>query len=207
MGKLNFFDVDDKYIKYLQKQEFNKRGFSRVPNVVYNNEQKFLCGIVLLISDFKYYVPVTSYNKKQSENILIIFPEDKYNQIKGSLRFNYMIPVPDNEISVRRIKDEEDPSRRIFLQKQLNFCNSNYTKILTRANRTYDKIIKKYSLNLNNNSCDFKLLEQKCLEYEQHILNADRKQTIDDNKGSVIDKLKNIKKERLPNNKNNDISF
>ena len=84
--KLLFYDVDPDYVTYLKNIEKNKRGFTRVPNVIYNNERKMVCGIVLEIAEYKYYVPISSYKKQQNNNILIKLNDDKYNQVKGSLR-------------------------------------------------------------------------------------------------------------------------
>ena len=123
--KLDFYDVDKNYIEFLQNAEFDARGYTCVPNMEYGNRnQKFLCGIVLKVGQFNYYVPVTSYKKQQSENILIKFEKDKKNPIKGSLRFNYMIPVPDEFIHVRKINAEPKLERRIFLAKQLRYIIS-----------------------------------------------------------------------------------
>ncbi|WFA07920.1 type III toxin-antitoxin system ToxN/AbiQ family toxin [Tissierella sp. Yu-01] len=171
MDKLSFYDVDKEYINYLKQEEIKRRGFTKVPNIEYKNEQKFLCGIVLSINNVDYYVPVTSYKKKKSENFLIIFDDDKFNKIKGSLRFNFMIPVPKVAITERIINDEENGIRRIFLQKQLDYINSNRQIILNRSKRTYLRIINNYNPELTKNSCDFKFLEEKCLEY-QTVLEA-----------------------------------
>ena len=167
MDKLNFYDVDNEYIQYLKNIEIKTRGFTCVPDIIYLNEKKFLCGVVLEINNFKYYVPVTSYKKKQSENVLIEFPKDKTDKIKGSLRFNFMFPVPDNMIKPRIIKSEIDEKRRIFLYEQLKFCNKNYDIIIRQAKRTYTIITKKLNLNLLKNSCDFKLLEEACIKWEK----------------------------------------
>ncbi len=166
--KLNFFDVDKDYIKYLQNAEFDSRGFTCVPNMEYGNrEQKFLCGIVLQINNFNYYVPVTSYKKKQLDNILIKFEDNPDNPIKGSLRFNYMIPVPDSCISVRIIKNEPSNTRRIFLNKQLRYIQSISDKIYKQAERTYRKVKENLYPEMKQYACDFDLLEEKCLEYER----------------------------------------
>ena len=165
MSKLNFYDVDKDYIAYLKRAETNVRGFTRVPDMEYEGKQKFLCGVVLEISDFKYYVPVTSYKKKQTDNILIIIEHHKYNKVKGSLRFNYMVPVSDKYISKRIIKNEKDVVRRTFLHDQLQFCIENEEKILNQARRTYNVVTKGLNKGLDNNSCMFKLLEEACNEY------------------------------------------
>lgn len=117
------------------------------------------------MNGFNYYVPVTSYKQKQSENILIVIENDKYNKIKGSLRFNYMFPVSDDYINVRIIKNEPDVKRRMFLNAQLQFCIDNIEKIHNQARRTYTIITKHLNESLLSNSCDFKLLEEACKNY------------------------------------------
>ncbi len=171
--KLDFYDVDKNYIHFLQNAEIAERGFTCVPNMEYgkNREQKFLCGIVLNINDLNYYVPVTSYKQKQSENILIVIGDDAYDQVKGSLRFNYMIPVPDSCIKLRKIKKEPNEARRIFLLKQLRYIQSISGRIEKKARRTYTKVTKGFDARLQQHACDFKFLEQKCVEYEK-ILSA-----------------------------------
>ena len=169
MNKLNFYDVDKGYIAYLKKAETDARGFTRVPDMEYNGEQKFLCGVVLEVNNFKYYVPVTSYKQKQSENILIVFEHDKYNKIKGSLRFNYMFPVSDEYISKRIIKNEQNIVRRMFLNEQLQFCIDNEQQIFNQARRTYNIVVKELKKGLLDNACMFKLLEEACLKYSPKI--------------------------------------
>ena len=56
--------------------------------------------------NFLNYVSVSSFDKKQEANILIRIPEDE-KEIKGALRFNYMIPVPEECIERLVIKDVE----------------------------------------------------------------------------------------------------
>lgn len=43
---LFFYDVDADYVKYLKATEKAKRGFTRVPDVEYENERKMVCGVV-----------------------------------------------------------------------------------------------------------------------------------------------------------------
>lgn len=166
MDKLKLYDVSKEYVAFLQAAEIEARGFTRVPNMEYpGREQKFLCGIVMEINGVQYYVAATSYKKQQSENILIVFPDDTYSPIKGSLRFNFMFPVPSEAVTMRIIDHEPKFSRRIFLAKQLEFFNASVDKIRQKATHTYNKVIHRYSPSLTEQSCDFKLLEAKCLEY------------------------------------------
>lgn len=170
MKKLSFYDVNIDYINFLKEEEIKHRGFTRIPNITYeNSRRKFLCGIVFTMNNFDYYVPLSSYKKQMSENFIIRFEDDEYNKIKGSLRFNFMIPVPKVSIVERIIKNEQNESRKLFLQKELDYINDNIDTIMNRAKRTYLRVINKYNDNLTKNSCDFKLLEQKCLEYEAYL--------------------------------------
>ena len=96
-----FYYVDDKYVKYLQNVEKSKRGFTTVPNVTYANKTKFLYGVVMTIHlsgeiQIPYFVPVTSYIKSKPDNIILKVKDNQTGILKsvGSLRFNYMIPVP-----------------------------------------------------------------------------------------------------------------
>ena len=169
MSKLSFFDVDKDYIDYLQREETRMRGFTRVPNVAYGGNKKFLCGIVLELDGLKYYVPVSSYKQKQSENLLIVLKQQKTNKVVGSLRFNYMIPVSDENVMERIIKNEPDPIRKRFLSEQLRFCNASADHITTLARRTYNNVVNNISEQLTNNSCMFKFLEKACVNYKKNL--------------------------------------
>jgi protein AbiQ len=82
-----------------------------------------VCGVVLEINNCKYYVPVSSYKTKQANNLLIRLDDDKFNPVKGSLRFNYMFPVADKYI-FKRDFTKEKPGRAEFLRRQWVYCNS-----------------------------------------------------------------------------------
>lgn len=162
-NNLNFFTVDPSYVAFLQAAEIDKRGFSRVPNMgyTYPHKQKFLCGIVLSIHDCNYFVPVSSFKQKRPDNFLIVA---KNGNIVSSLRFNYMFPIPDSVVSVRSISNEPDPAYRTLLAQELAFCIRNQDTIRQLALRTYNRVILGNDLGLVHNSCDFRLLEAKCLE-------------------------------------------
>ena len=81
-----------------------KRGITKVPNIRYADRNKFAFGAVLQVHGINYYVSVSSFDKKQEANILIRIPGDN-KEVKGSLRFNYMIPVPNECIERLVIKD------------------------------------------------------------------------------------------------------
>lgn len=164
--QLFFYDVDADYVKYLKKEETSKRGFTKVPNIEYENEKKMICGVVLEINSFKYYVPVSSYKIKQNNNILIVLEDDDFNKVKGSLRFNYMFPVPDELVKVRDFS-KENHQRAEFLRRQWVFCNSILDEIYDMAKKTYDDVVNNKDTILKNNACDFKILESALANYKK----------------------------------------
>ncbi len=158
--KLKFYEVDGEYIKYLKENADDK-----IPNIEYEKHKKFFCGIVLTINNFNYFAPVSSYNKKAHTVFLIIDKDKKTNELKpiSSLRFSFMFPCPIEYLNQKDFSKEDEKYRNL-LKKELDYCNSNIEKIKKLANMVY-----KLGLNERTrekfNICNFKKLEEKCLEY------------------------------------------
>ena len=51
--KLDFYEVNVDYVKYLKQFD------SRIPNVEYQNRNKFLCGTLFKINGLNYFAPVS----------------------------------------------------------------------------------------------------------------------------------------------------
>ena len=166
MGNLNFYTVDSAYVEYLKNAEIQKRGFTHVPNMVYGNnrKQKFLCGIVLQINGVNYYVPVSSFKQKRADNFLILADS---GDVVSSLRFNYMFPIPNGVVHERIIHSEPDIKYRALLSQELRYCIKNQDIIRKYAERTYKRVQLGKDLGLVQNSCDFALLEAKCLFWQK----------------------------------------
>lgn len=162
--KIDFYIVNSEYIDFLKQYEIEHRGFTCVPNIVYANRDKFVYGAVLEIDRKKYYVPVSSKTRGKEDDILI---KDKKNTVKGSLRFAYMIPVPNDCISNLVIDNISDENRKILISKELWFCRRNKDRIEKQAIKTYKRIVGKVNSGLVRNSCDFKLLEEAYIAYCQ----------------------------------------
>ncbi len=169
---MDFYRIDDKYIGFLQTYEKAYRGFSKVPNIHYSDRDKFSFGAVLKVNGMNYYVSVSSFDIQQEANILIRIPGDK-KEIKGSLRFNFMIPVPDECINRLVIKDIMDEQYRLLLNKEYRFCKNNESKILEKAIMIYDMVVHDKKPKLTENSCDFKLLEKAYEEYVSENIRKD----------------------------------
>ena len=123
---MDFYRIDESYNKFLQEYEKAKRGITKVPNIRYSDRNKFSFGAVLEVNGIKYYVSVSSFSRKQEANILIRVLGDE-REIKGSLRFNYMVPVPDECITRLIINDIEDEKYRLLvynLYSRINMTRS-----------------------------------------------------------------------------------
>jgi len=157
---LKFYEVDGEYIKYLREN-----GDQKIQNIEYEKHKKFFCGIVLTINNFNYFAPVSSYNKKVHTSFLIMDKDRETKKLKAisSLRFSFMFPCPIEYLSQKDFS-KEDEKYKILLRKELHYCNTNREKIKKMANEVY-----KLGVNEKNrqkfNICDFKKLEEKCLEY------------------------------------------
>jgi len=161
--QLDFYQVDAGYITYLLKFD------SRVPKVDYaaaGAYEKFLCGIVLNIHDHDYFAPISSFKTPQRTNIII---KDVNGKDVSSIRFSFMIPVPPDAISIKRIADEPSEKYRILLDMELRYCRRNANAIYSKARFVYDSVTAKKDPLMLKNCCDFKKLEAACAEYSQNV--------------------------------------
>lgn len=158
--KLKFYEVDREYIQYLRENGDNK-----IPNIDYKNHKKFFCGIVLTINNFNYFAPVSSYNKKNHTSFLIMDKSKNTNEPKAisSLRFSFMFPCPIEYLSQKDFSKEEEKYRNL-LRKELRYCNINRERIMKLANEVYKLGLREESRK-RFNICNFKKLEEKCIEY------------------------------------------
>lgn len=134
-----------------------------MPKLEYGKDrkQKFFCGIVLQINGTDYYVPVTSYKEQKADNFLI----HVNGRAVSSLRFNYMFPIPRDLVKIRPIDLEPDRKYRALLSRELLCCKKNQDTIRRLAQRTYKRVLEAKDQGLVYNSCDFLLLEEKCISY------------------------------------------
>ena len=166
---MDFYRINEAYNRFLQEYEKKKRGVTKVPNIRYTDRNKFAFGAVLQVNGMKYYVSVSSFDKKQEANILIRVPGDQ-KEVKGSLRLTYMVPVPDECIEKLVIKDVKDEKYRLLLNKEYKFCIENAERIQKKANKIYKMVKANNKQILTDNSCAFYILEEGCQEYIEKYL-------------------------------------
>jgi len=158
LGKLKFYDIDGDYINYLKTFDH------QVPNIYYSQYNKFFCGIVLQIDEFDYFAPVTSLRKQQRTNFLIY---DK-GRVISSIRFCFMIPAFDEVLSLCDFS-KQPRTYQDLVNAEIKYCNKNVDKIYKKAKEVY-KIGTNSKHPLYHTCCNFKLLEEKSLNYSSEIV-------------------------------------
>ena len=172
---MKLYAITNEYINYLRK--FDKR--------VYDNKEdkrtvmrKYL-GIVLKINQLNYYIPMSSPKKsdyKDNEIRKSVIPIirmvsheeiDDIPVLKGTLRISNMIPVPDSELMLYEPKNEKNKNYKILIEKELEFIGKNENVIKKYANILYKQKINNYDVSYIKNVVDFKLLEEKCIQYKK----------------------------------------
>lgn len=170
---MDFYFISPELINYLKEYETKERGFTKVPNIEYdeNHNPKFFIGTVLQIRNYKYFAPMSHYKFQKPNNVLINIQSDKKNPIKGSIRLNYMFPVKNEYLTKLKINNITDYKYKRLLMKELNFCNNNEELIEYTALNTYINVILKTDSDLINNSCSFSILEQAIDNLPPHNTN------------------------------------
>ena len=161
---IDFYEVSTDYISYLTKFD------SRVPRVDYSatgGHEKFLCGIVLSISVYNYFAPISSFTTQQRTNFIIKNEEDKPI---SSIRFSFMIPLPHGTFTIKKIQDEQSPAYRRLLNWELDYCNKNAKAIFRTAKYIYNSVVVKKDPLMIKNCCNFNALEVACTVYIKTIL-------------------------------------
>ena len=158
---LRLCTIKDEFIDYLRK----------IDSKVLSNKQgkRPYVGVVCIISDTKYYVPLMSPKPK---HITMSNTKD-FHKISGGLygaiNFNNMLPVIDEVIIELDPNKEPDEKYRLLLQNQ-------YLQLLQIKNVLEKKAKAVYSLFLKDDltenekrikarCCDFLLLEEKVKDY------------------------------------------
>ena len=169
-----FFVISDRYIDYLSKSN---------PHVMSNKagtrtyHRKYI-GILAELGGFKYFVPLSSpkdadYDEKgeiKHDSLIKMYMRSK-NVLYGTICFNYMIPVPENELKEFTVNDEGNLRYKILMQSELQYIRANREKIEKSAIRIY-KMRKSYNKEkfgenrMMEMTLDFSQLEALCKNWE-----------------------------------------
>lgn len=167
MDKLILVRLDENYCNYLRNYE------NKIP---YNYDSKKLrpfVGVLFKIRNMMYFAPLSSPKEKhlKMKEKLDFFKLDSGRL--GAINFNNMIPVTDKNIiyidlNAKNLTKQEIKYNKL-LQEQIFWLNRNCSKLYERSKKLYDKYIDgTLNLSIKMRCCDFKLLEEKCIEYNNH---------------------------------------
>ena len=176
MEEFKIYSVSDDYIAYLREHE---------PNVYSNKEdnrvhtRKYV-GIVIKMNGFNYYIPMSSPketdyqiagdNKVIKKSIVPIMRITEKNhgvkELKGTLRISHMIPVPESELSLYDLKNEEDLDYKALVSAEIIFIRKNANKIMANAELLYkQKINNDETAGYVKSALNYTELERLCGEY------------------------------------------
>lgn len=154
--KLYFYEVSPKYIEYLKQFEY------KIPNIIYDDREKFLAGVLFEINNLKYFAPVSSFNKQQRTNFLIKAGDYPV----GSIRLSFMFPVPDSAIRLKNFENETSDYKKL-VNLEYRYCNKYRYAIRKKAKDIYS--LQKSDSFYKMHCCNFPLLEAKCRDWEKVI--------------------------------------
>lgn len=161
MDKFIFYDINPDYLDYMRTVE------PKIPELSKTENEKPFCGIVLEINDMKYYAPISSTKKQQHTNFVI--KDRDGNRDLSSIRFCFMLPVPDDVLTPRDFNSMEKKYKDLLVKEYI-YCNlpENITTIRKIAKRVYNMCV--YQSDPNNKivqqCCDFKKLEEAYEKYK-----------------------------------------
>ena len=174
MKELKVCSISDEYIEFLREE---------YPNVYSNKEtrrthtRKYI-GVVMHISEYLYYIPMSSPKETDyqvageqrviKKSIIPIMRMVMKNakgekELKGTLRFSHMIPVPESEVEWYDVDKEEDEKYKDLVQNEIIYIRKHQEKIRKSAELIYkQKTDNIENVTYLNSVLDYKGLEKKC---------------------------------------------
>lgn len=157
--------VDKEYLKYLHEKDY------RV-SVKFNNRP--FAGIVTLVGDRKYIIPLTSQTteerKREGKNkrsaLITSFVTETSGKEISNLLYNNMIPVNEQVITALNINPEIDT----YESNEIRYLRKNWGSIQKKAGKVFEQRYDTQSYNYNfltKTCCDFKKLESALQNYKK----------------------------------------
>ena len=163
---MKVYRIKDEYISYLRSKE---------QQILKNkNGKRPYVGVILMINNFNYYVPLSSPKPKHKT----MKNSKDFHKIAGgtygAINFNKIIPVPNECIISFRFENEENKEYRSLLQNQYKVISTleeiikKKSEMIYKLFHTNDEDLTSADLKIKYRCCDFDLLEQMCKEYNLH---------------------------------------
>lgn len=163
---LTLVRIDSKYCDFLRKFD------SKVPYNYKSKELRPFIGVLFKVNDLEYFAPLTSPKPKHLKlKSKIDFLKIDGGKL-GAINFNNMLPVTKKNIV------EIDLDKKCFssseekyiklLKQQIYWLNRHSNLLYNRSKNLYTKYLNnKLDKKVILRCCNFKLLEEKCLEYNK----------------------------------------
>ena len=161
MGKLRFYEIDEKYIDFLS--HYSEHLFHNA-KIQQNYSRKYI-GILFEINGMKYFVPLSSFKPKHKRLCETI------NFIKignmAVLNLNNMFPVSSGVYSLKNPNTEQNCQYKTLLNNEIRIIKQKSEIIISNAKAVYEhKMTNDGKSKLSQRCNHFKLLEVKCREYK-----------------------------------------
>ena len=164
--KLRIVRVDSDYCDYLRKFD-NKVSYNK-----FEKELRPFIGILFQIDTCEYFAPLSSPKPKHKtmKNTVDFFKIK--NGDLGAVNFNNMIPVTESNYTLVDLNKEtltiSELKYQRLLKEQLNWLNQNYNNLKNKSFKLYELYNNgRLPKNVMERCCNFKLLEEKCVEYNK----------------------------------------
>ena len=164
--ELKLVKIDTAYCDFLRQYD------NKVP---YNYAKKAIrpfVGVLFEVNGCKYFAPLSSPKPKHLKMKTMMDFLKIDNGKLGAINFNNMLPVRKKNIIELDLnkepltKSEEKYTK--LLQEQLYWLNRNDERLYDRSKKLYDKYVDgTLNKNIASRCCNFKLLEEKCKEYNK----------------------------------------
>lgn len=163
--------VDSKYCDFLRKYD------NKVPYNAGSKELRPFIGVLFFIGECEYFAPLSSpkLKHKNLKNNLDLLKINNGNY--GVVNFNNMIPVTSNNYIAFDLNKKPETTgekyRLELLRNQLRWLTIHKKEVLNKSRLLYTLYNNKnLPQSLIDRCCNFKLLEEKCNEYNKILVTS-----------------------------------
>lgn len=164
---LKLVKIDSDYCDYLRKFD------EKVPYNFGKKDSRPFIGVLFIVNNYKYFAPLSSPKPKH----LVMRNSIDFMKLDGGklgvVNFNNMIPVQYNNIKVLNLENYDNEVYKYYnlLKLQLYYLRENDAQLFRHSKQIYDKYLNnKLPQNIFNRCCNFKLLEEKCEEFNRQYI-------------------------------------
>ena len=158
--------LNPNYCDYLRKFD------SKVPYNYGDKKLRPFVGVLFMIDELMYFAPLSSPKPKHIKLKAKLDLLKIRNGEMGVINFNNMLPVTNKNVTKIDLKKilYSNAGKKYYklLDEQYFWLNRNRDMIYGRAEKLYEKYISgTLEKKIVQRCCNFKLLEEKCIEYNK----------------------------------------